>query len=157
MRIGSDEWIARADKWAERGLCSYCGQHPINRKFPFGHGICVECDAKIDVGVNRCTASCVHYHEYAPIVARRIIEHCDHMGYKFTARDWHTHHNKLPLEQMVAMMLDEMARALKEQDDVINNILTDSQLDTRTKCGKTLRQYRTVVRRLLCADEGEEP
>jgi len=110
METGSDEWLARADKLAEQRLCSYCGKHPIRREGPGGLGICGVCDGILDKPDAGCTnPKCVHYHEYEPVIARRIIEHCDHAGYKFTARDWHTHWNKIPLEQMVCMMLDELA------------------------------------------------
>lgn len=35
----------------------------------------------------------------------------------------------------------EILEAVRATRNVIGNILTDSQLDTRTKCGKTLRQW----------------
>lgn len=35
----------------------------------------------------------------------------------------------------------ELLKALRATTNVIRNILTDSQLDTRTKCGKSIRQW----------------
>lgn len=43
----------------------------------------------------------------------------------------------------------KLREALIMQHNVIINILTDSQLDTRTKCGQTIRQYVCVVEELL--------
>ena len=43
----------------------------------------------------------------------------------------------------------EMAEALEMTYNVINNILTDSQLDTRTVCGQTIRQYSQKVEGVL--------
>ena len=42
-----------------------------------------------------------------------------------------------------------MYEALKMQHNVIINILTDSQLDTRTQCGETIRIYCEVVDEIL--------
>lgn len=38
-----------------------------------------------------------------------------------------------------------LVEALKQTAHVINNILTDSQLDQRTPCGQTIRQYQQTV------------
>jgi hypothetical protein len=51
----------------------------------------------------------VTYQERKGVVALLIIDHCDRMGYRFS-RDWRKDHDKVPLEQMVACMLDELAR-----------------------------------------------
>lgn len=37
---------------------------------------------------------------------------------------------------------------LRTQHNILVNILTDSQLDTRTKCGQTLRSYFKKIEQL---------
>lgn len=55
------------------------------------------------------------------------------------------------LEGNAALLAEALAmyEALKMQHNVIINILTDSQLDTRTKCGKTIRIYCESVDKIL--------
>lgn len=43
----------------------------------------------------------------------------------------------------------ELYDLFKRQDKIINSILTDSQLDIRLECGRTLREYTKSVRELL--------
>ena len=38
-------------------------------------------------------------------------------------------------------MDDDFVKLVIKQHQIINNILTDSQLDTRLDCGKTIREY----------------
>jgi hypothetical protein len=70
----------------------------------------------------------VTYDEYAPVIAKRILDHCDHKGYKFTWRNWRQHHDKVPLEQMACMMLDELhaanVEAISSRDDAHNSDVT---------------------------------
>jgi len=47
-----------------------------------------------------------------------------------------------------------MYEALKQTFNVMENILTDSQLDTRTLCGLTIREWSTKVRAALAQAEG---
>ena len=47
-----------------------------------------------------------------------------------------------------------MYEALSKAHNIITNILTDSQLDTRTPCGQTIRRYRKTVEQALAQAEG---
>lgn len=49
-----------------------------------------------------------------------------------------------------------MYEALKQTCNVMENILTDSQLDTRTLCGLTIREWSTKVRAALAQAEGKQ-
>lgn len=48
-----------------------------------------------------------------------------------------------------------MYEALKQTFNVMENILTDSQLDTRTPCGLTIREWESKVRIALAQAEGK--
>lgn len=63
---------------------------------------------------------------------------------------------RMLLESMQPM--NRQIEALKQTYSIMNNILTDSQLDTRTKCGKTIRRYRETVKQILrdCGYEFED-
>lgn len=40
----------------------------------------------------------------------------------------------------------DLLDALTQTENIIRNILTDSQLDQRTECGRTIRQWSTTVK-----------
>lgn len=50
---------------------------------------------------------------------------------------------------------EAMLEALKRTKEVINNILTESQLDQRTTCGLTLRTYQATVEEAIRLAEGK--
>lgn len=43
----------------------------------------------------------------------------------------------------------QQVEVVKETYHMMNTILTDSQLDTRTKCGRTVRHYHQTMKRFL--------
>ena len=47
----------------------------------------------------------------------------------------------------------DLYEALKQADNIIRNILTDTQLDTRTACGATIREYYKRVTQALAQVE----
>lgn len=48
-----------------------------------------------------------------------------------------------------------LLEALEEAEHILRNILTDSQLDARLDCGKTVRQFYVDARRAIAAARGE--
>lgn len=48
----------------------------------------------------------------------------------------------------------ELLEALRATENVMRNILTDSQLDTRTKCGLTIREWTMKVQAAIAKAEG---
>ena len=44
---------------------------------------------------------------------------------------------------------DELVKALEQAENIICNILTDSQLDTRTACGVTVREFHRTTKNAL--------
>jgi len=44
--------------------------------------------------------------------------------------------------------------ACKMLEDIVNNILTDSQLDVRTQCGQTVRRYSQRLQAAIAKAEG---
>lgn len=49
-----------------------------------------------------------------------------------------------------------LRKALSESYNIINNILTDSQLDTRTPCGQYIRDWANTVKALTTGVEGSK-
>lgn len=55
----------------------------------------------------------------------------------------------IPTEALEAGVVGDLVAVFQRQEDIIRNILTDSQLDVRSECGRTLREYVATVRQVL--------